>query len=89
MALSMTNLYLIPITPQFPNFAIQILIFRLKHTVPVVTHAMCNKDFTPLGYGALLAKNKRLGPKLQGVKSREHPKKLGPLLISATVEASD
>jgi len=40
---------LTPLTPKFLNFAIQILLFRSKHTVAVV--------FTPLGYGVLLAKN--------------------------------
>ena len=49
---------LTPFAPKFPNFAIQILVFRLKHTVAVVTHAhLYYKIFTPLGYGVLLAKN--------------------------------
>jgi len=50
---------------------------------------MCYKIFTPLGYGVLLAKKQRLGPKLEGAGLGEHPKNLGPLHISATVEASN
>jgi len=30
---------LTPLAPKFPNFDIQILLFRLKHTVADVTHA--------------------------------------------------
>jgi len=30
---------LTPLAPKFPNFAIQILLFCLKHIVAVVTHA--------------------------------------------------
>ena len=53
---------LTPLAPKFPNFATQILLFRLKYTVAVVTHAQ--NFFTPLGYWVLLAKKQRLGPKL-------------------------
>jgi len=49
---------LTPLAPKFSNFAIQILLFRLKHTVAVVTHAhVLQFFFTPYGYGVLLAKN--------------------------------
>ena len=47
-----------PLAPQSPNFALQILLFRLKHTVPVVTHAHVLQGFYITDvYGALLAKN--------------------------------
>jgi len=51
---------------------------------------MCYKIFTPLGYGVLLAKKHRLGPKLEGGWARGHSKKIWDLLhISATVETSN
>jgi len=51
---------------------------------------MCYKIFTPLGYWVLLAKKQRLGPKLEGGWVRGASKKnWDPLLISATVEASN
>ena len=37
----------------------------------------CYKIFTPLGYRVLLARKKRLGPKLEGGCDRERPKNLG------------
>jgi len=58
----------------------------LKHTAPVIIDA----DFflLNLGTGNSLPKQ-LLGPKLTGVWGLgEHPKKLGPLFISATIEAS-
>jgi len=36
---------LTPLAPKFPNFATQILLFRLKHTVAVVTHAHVLQNF--------------------------------------------
>jgi len=48
---------------------------------------MCYKFFTPLGYWVLLAKNNVYDQNWRGAGLGEHPKKLGPLLISATVEA--
>ena len=36
---------LTPLAPKFPNFATQILFFRLKHTVAVVTHAHVLQNF--------------------------------------------
>ena len=67
---------LTPLAPKFPNFATQILLFRLKYTVAVVTHAQ--NFFTPLGYWVLLAKKQRLGPKLAGGLTRGASKKMGP-----------
>ena len=36
---------LTPLAPKFPNFATQILLFRMKHTVAVVTHAHVLQNF--------------------------------------------
>jgi len=74
---------LAPFTPKFPNFAIQILLFCLKHTVAVVT-----KFLLHLGTGCCLPKQ-RLGPKLEGGWARGASKKWDALRISATVEASN
>ena len=71
---------LTPLAPKFPNFVIQVLLFRSKHTVAVVTHAhVLQNFFTSLGYGVLLAKKQRFGPKLAGVWARGASKKMGPL----------
>jgi len=52
---------------------------------------MCYKIFTPLGCWVLLAKKQRLRPKFKGGSGLgEHSKRIwDPLLISATVEASN
>jgi len=47
---------LIPPAFKFPNFAIQILLFRLKHTVAVVTPTCATKFFHYLGTGCCLPK---------------------------------
>jgi len=47
---------LTPLAPKFPNFVIQILLFRLKHTVAVVTHARATKFLHHLGTGCCLPK---------------------------------
>ena len=46
-----------PLAPKFPNFATQILLFRLTHTVVVVT---------PLGYWVLLTKKTTFRTKIGG-----------------------
>ena len=46
---------LTPLAPKFPNFATQILLFHLKHTVAVVTHAQ--NFLHRLGTGCCLTKN--------------------------------
>ena len=48
---------LTPLAPKLPNFATQILLFRLKHTVAVVTHAHVLQNFYTTWVGVLLAKN--------------------------------
>ena len=62
---------LTPLAPKFPNFAIQILLFRLKHTVAIVTHAHVLENFYTTWVQCL-------GPKLEGAELGEHPKDLGP-----------
>ena len=48
---------LTPLAPKFSNFAIQILLFRLKHTVAVVTHAHVLQIFLHhMGTGCCLPK---------------------------------
>ena len=81
---------LTPLAPKFPNFAIQILLFRLKHTVAVVTRAHVLQNFYTTWVRGVACQKQRLGPKLEGGAGLgEHPKNLGPLRISATVEASN
>jgi len=78
-----------PISPKFPNFAIQILLFRSKHTVAVVTHAHVLQNFYTTWVRGVACQKQRLGPKLEGGWAREASKNLGPLCTSATVEASN
>jgi len=67
-----------PLAPKFPNFAIQILLFRLKHSDPVVTHAHVLQKFYTTWVRGVACQKQRLGPKLEGAGLREHPRKLGP-----------
>jgi len=81
---------LTPLAPKFPNFAIQILLFRSKHTVAVVTHAHVLQNFYTTWVRGVACQKQRLGPKLEGGGwAREASKNLGPIRISATVEASN
>ena len=81
---------LTPLAPKFPNFATEILFFfRLKHTVAVVTHAHVLQKFHTTWVGGVACLKQRLGPKSERAGLGEHPKNLGPLRISATVEASN
>ena len=61
---------LTPLAPKFANFATQILLFRLKHTVAVVTQAHVLQNF----YTTWV---QRLGPKLEGGWARGASKKIG------------
>ena len=81
---------LTPLAPKFPNFAIQILLFRSKHTVAVVTHAHVLQIFLHhLGTGCCLPKT-TFRTKIGGEAGLgEHPNIWDPLCISATVEASN
>jgi len=81
---------LTPLAPKFPNFAIQILLFCLKHTVAVVTHAHVLQHFYTTWVRGVACQKQRLGPKLEGAALGEHPRKIwDPLRIFATVEASN
>ena len=78
-----------PLAPKFPNFVIQILLFRLKHTVAVVTHKHVLQNFYTTWVRGVSCQKQRLGPKLARVWAREASKKSGPLRIFATVEGSN
>jgi len=69
---------LTPLAPKFPNFAIQILLFRLKHTVAVVTHAHVLQNFYTTWVRGVACQIQRLGPKLEGGLARGASKNLGP-----------
>ena len=80
---------LTPLAPKFPNFAAQILLFRLKHIVAIVTHAHVLQNFYTTWVQGVACQKQRLGPKLEGAWLGGHPKIWDPLRISATVEASN
>jgi len=67
-----------PLAPKFPNFAIQILLFRSKHSVAVVTHAHVLQNFHTTWVRGVACQKQRLGPKLEGAALWKHPKNLGP-----------
>jgi len=69
---------LIPLAPKFPNFATQIRLFRLKHTVAIVTHAHVLENCYTTWVLGVACQKQRLGPKLEGAGLGEHPKNLGP-----------
>ena len=69
---------LTPLAPKFPNFAIQILRFRSKHTVAVVTHAHVLQSFYTTWVRGVACQKQRLGPKLEGGWARGASKNLGP-----------
>jgi len=73
---------LTPLAPKFLNF-------RSKHTVAVVTHAHVLQNFYTTWVRGVPCQKQRLGPKLEGGWARGASKNLGPLCISATVEASN
>ena len=79
---------LTPLAPKFPNVAIQILLFRAKHTIAVVTHAhVLQKFYTTWVWVA--CQKQRLGPKLERGWARGASENAVPLRIFATVEASN
>ena len=70
---------LTPLAPKFPKIDIQILLFRSKHTVAVVTHAHVLQNFYTTWVHGVACQKQRLGPKLEGVWARGASKKnLGP-----------
>jgi len=63
------------------------LLFRLKHTVAVVTHAHVLPNFYTTWVRGV-ACQKCSGPKLEGAGLGEHPKIWDPRRISATVASN-
>jgi len=66
---------LTPLVPKFPNFAIQILLFRLKHTLAVGTHAHVLQNFYTTWVRGVACQKQRVGPKLEGGWARGASKK--------------
>ena len=76
---------LTPLAPKFPNVATHIFLFRLKHTVAVVTHAHVLQNFYTTWVLGVACQKTTFRTKIGGGAGlREHPKNLGPL---TTVEA--
>ena len=69
---------LTPLAPKFPDFAIQILLFRSKHTVAVVTHEHVLQNFYTTWVQSVACQKQRSGPKLGGSWARGASKNLGP-----------
>jgi len=57
---------------------LQILLFRLKHTVAVVTHAHVLQNFYTIWVRGVACQKQRLGPRLEGGLARGASKNLGP-----------
>jgi len=68
---------LTPLTPKFQNVAIHILLFRLKHTVAIVTHAHVLQNFYTTWVRGVACQKQRLGPQLERAGLGEHRKNLG------------
>jgi len=68
---------LTPLAPKFPNFATLILLFRLKHTVAVVTYAHVLQHFYTTWILGVTCQKQPLGPKLEGGWARGASKKIG------------
>jgi len=70
---------LAPLAPKFPNFATQILLFRLKHTVAVVTHAHVLQNFLTAWELGVACQKTTFRTKIGGEAGLgEHPKNWGP-----------
>ena len=65
---------LTPLAPKFSNFAVQMLLFRMKHTVAIVTHPHVLQNFYTTWVRGVACQKQRLGPKLEGAGLGEHPK---------------
>jgi len=72
---------LTPLAPKFPNFAVQILLFRMKHTIAIVTHAHVLQHFYTTWVRGIACQKQRLGPKLEGAGLGEHPKIWDPYIF--------
>jgi len=73
------------LSPKSQNFALHIVVFRSKHTVPVIIDAHCAKHFLH----NLGTREVAFQGQINGVSARGACKNLGPLFISATVEANN
>ena len=82
---------LTPLAPKFPNFATQILLFRLKHTVAVVTHAHVLKIFYTTWVPSVACQKTTFRTKIGGgLDQGSIQKNLGPpTYFGAIVEASN
>ena len=69
------------LAPKFPSFAIQILFFRSKHTVAVVTHIHMLQNFYTTWVRGVTCQKQRLGPKLEGAGLGEHQKIWDPYVF--------
>ena len=67
---------LTPLAPKFPNFAIQILLFRSKHCCRRHTCTCATEFLHHLGTGCCLPKT-TFRTKIGRGSAREHPKKFG------------
>ena len=68
---------LTPLAHKFPNFAVQILLFRSKHTVAIVTHAHVLLNFYTTWVRGVACQKQCLGPKLEDDWARGAFKKCG------------
>ena len=66
------------LAPKYPYFAIQILLFRLKHIVVVVTHAHLLQNFYTTWARGVACQKERLGLTLAGAGLGSIQKNLGP-----------
>jgi len=73
---------LTPFAPKFPNFAIQILLFRLKHTIAVVTHAHVLQNLYTACVRGVACRKTTFRTKIGGgPELGEHPEIWDPLRI--------
>ena len=82
---------LTPLAPKFPNFATQIWLFRLKHTVAVVTHAHVLQNFYTTWVLGVACQKTTFRTKIGGggLGQGSIQKIWDPLHSSATVEANN
>ena len=69
------------ISPNYPTFATQMLLFHLKYTVAVVTHAHVLKIFYTTGVRGVACEKQHFRPKLEGSGPGEDTKIRDPYLF--------
>jgi len=67
-----------PLSPKSINFALEIVVFSSKHTVPVIIDAHGAKLFYTTWVRGVAYQKQLSGPKLMGVWARGACKNLGP-----------